>query len=208
MNITFQFELNTSKLSSKEGRVLIRCTQNRKHKRISTGIAVSAKYWDKKHHKVKNSHPLCRELNQLLQEKLRKLTNTYARLLSENQHVTLDDILIGNSSVPNSNFFDFAYSVKMEEIKGRQKLGTYRRYEAVLNKLKSYAGPKLSLQQVNYAFLKKYVLHLETSLHNSQNTITANLAVIRTILNSFIKEEYGPIFLIVYIYFVIFRYFF
>jgi hypothetical protein len=58
MNITFQFVLNTSNSSSKEGRVLIRCNQNRKHKRISTGVAVAPKCWDKIHHKIKSSHTL------------------------------------------------------------------------------------------------------------------------------------------------------
>ena len=188
MNITFQLELNTSN-ASKEGRVLIRCTQNRKHKRISTGVAVATNYWDKVRHKVKKSHPISNELNNLIQEKLRKVTAVYTKLLSENEEVTLDDIVMRATSIPMTNFFDFAYLTKMEEIKSKKKLGTYRRYEAVLNKLKEYAGIKLTLNQINYAFLQKYILHLKTKHLNTQDTISANLSVIRTIINEAIKHE-------------------
>ena len=188
MNITFQLELNTSN-ASKDGRVLIRCTQNRKHKRISTGVAVSPKYWDKIHHKIKSSHPLSHELNNLINEKLKKVTTVYTKLLSENENVNLDDILTRTTTAPTTNFFDFAYSTKMEEIKSRKKIGTYRRYEAVLNKLKDYAGAKLSLNQINYAFLQKYMIHLKNNHNNSQDTISANLSAIRTILNEAIKHE-------------------
>lgn len=188
-NITISVELNIKKSSSTEGRVLIRCTQNRQHKRIGTGVAVDPKFWDKKHHRVKGSHPISNELNNLIQEKLRKVTAVYTKLLSENEDVTLEDIIMRTTSVPMTNFFDFAYSTKMEEIKSRQKLGTYRRYEAVLNKLKEYAGVKLSLNQINYPFLQKYILHLKTKHLNTQDTISANLSVIRTILNEAIKHE-------------------
>jgi integrase/recombinase XerD len=188
MNITFQLELNTSN-ASKEGRVLIRCTQNRKHKRISTGVAVASNFWDKVRHKVKKTHPMSNELNNLIQEKLRKVTTIYTKLLSEQDEVTLDEIIMKMTTIPMTNFFDFAYSTKMEEIKSRKKIGTYRRYEAVLNKLKDYAGAKLTLNQINYAFLQKYMIHLKTYHNNSQDTISANLSAIRTILNEAIKHE-------------------
>ena len=188
-NISISVELNIKKSTSTEGRVFIRCTQNRKHKRIGTGVAVAYKDWDKKRHKVKSSNPLSNELNNLIQEKLKKVTAVYTKLLSENEEVTLDDIVMRTTSVPMTNFFDFAYSTKMEEIKSRNKLGTYRRYESVLNKLKEYAGVKLSLNQINYTFLQKYMLHLKTKHNNTQDTISANLSVIRTIVNESIKHD-------------------
>jgi len=163
MNITFQFELNTSNSSSKEGRVLIRCTQNRKHKRISTGVALAPKYWDKIHHKIKSSHPLCNELNNLIQEKLKKVTAAYTKLLSEQDDVTLDDIILKMTSEPMTNFYDFALRTKMAEIKSTNKIGTYRRYEAVLNKFKDFTGSNLNINRVNYEILKKYEVHLITS---------------------------------------------
>jgi len=188
-NISISLELNFKKSNDLEGRVLIRCTQSRKHKRISTGVAVAPKYWDKAHHRLKSTHPLSQELNSLINEKLKKVTAAYTKLLSEQDDVRLDDIIMKVTSVPMTNFFDFAYSTKMEEIKSRKKLGTYRRYEAVLNKLKDYGGVKLTLNQVNYAFLQKYMLHLKTKHLNTQDTISANLSAIRTIINEAIRHE-------------------
>jgi integrase len=188
MNITFQLELNTSN-ASRDGRVLIRCTQNRKHKRISTGVAVASKYWDKNHHKIKSSHPLCIELNNLIQEKLKKVTAAYTKLISENEEVALEDIIMKMTSVPVTNFFDFACSTKMAEIKSTNKIGTYRRYEAVLNKFKDFTGNNLNINRVNYELLKKYEVHLINNLKNSRNTVSSNFSVIRAIINEAIRHD-------------------
>jgi integrase len=190
MSVTFNLELSKSKASTTEGSVLIRLTQHRKSKRIGTGVTIPIKSWDKLHQIVKKNHPLSQELNNLINEKLRKVTTVYTRLLSEHDDVSLDEIIMKMAAVPMTNFFDFAYSTKMPEIKSKQKLGTYRRYEAVLNKLKEYAGAKLTLNQINYAFLQKYILHLKTKHFNTQDTISANLSVIRTFINEAIKHEH------------------
>jgi len=55
MNITFSFELSCSKTSEKEQRILIRLTQNRKLKRISAGIKVNQKIWNKDKQVIKSS---------------------------------------------------------------------------------------------------------------------------------------------------------
>ena len=190
MSVTFNLELSKSKASTTEGSVLIRLTQHRKSKRIGTGVTIPIKSWDKLHQIVKKNHPLSQELNNLINEKLRKVTTVYTRLLSEHDDVSLDEIIMKMAAVPMTNFFDFAYSTKMPEIKSKQKLGTYRRYEAVLNKLKEYAGAKLTLNQINYAFLQKYILHLKIKHFNTQDTISANLSVIRTFINEAIKHEH------------------
>lgn len=189
MSTTFNLELSKSKASDTEGSILIRITQHRKLKRIGTGVTIPIKSWDKTHQKVRGSHPMSHELNALLLEKLKKVTAVYTKLLSENDEVSLEDIVISSASTPMTNFFEFAYSTKMEEISSKKKLGTYRRYEAVLNKLKSYAGAKLTLNQINYPFLQKYILHLKNKHNNTQDTISANLSVVRTIINEAVRHE-------------------
>ena len=187
--ITFNLELSHKKEASISGRLLIRCTQNRIHKRLSTGISVAPKFWDKVHYKIKPSHPQSDDLNNLIHEKIKKLTVAYSTLLSESDEVYLDDLFSRVSEETVTNFFEFAYSTKMAEIKSRKKLGTYRRYDAVFNKLKTYAGKNLKLNQINYSFIQKYILHLKTKLRNNDDTISSNLSVIRTILSEAIKHE-------------------
>jgi hypothetical protein len=117
MNISFNLELSTSKGSNEEQSILIRCTLNRKHKRISTGLSVPVNSWDKTHHKVRKSHPLAVEYNNLLLEKLKKITSVYAKLLGEKDNVSLDDIIIAFNSNTSVNFYEFTYRTKMAEIK-------------------------------------------------------------------------------------------
>lgn len=189
MNITFTMELSTSKGFNDEQSVLIRCTQNRKHKRISTGISVQNKYWDKTLHKIKKAHPLSDEYNKLILEKLRKITTVYTKLVEENEEVTLDDLSRTSNRETSTNFYEFAYRTKMAEIKSRDKLGTYRRYEAVLNKFKVFTKANLTISQINYDLIRRYELYLVNELKNSRDTVSSNLSVIRTIINEAIKNE-------------------
>lgn len=189
MSVTFNLELNKSNTSSKEGSVLIRITQHRKSKRIGTGVTIPIKSWDKAHQKVRNNHPLSHEINNLINEKLRKVIAAYTKLLSENEEVSLDDIVMKTTSVPMTNFFAFAYSTKMEEIKSKKKLGTFRKYESVFNKFKEFTGEKLMLNQVNYPLLQKYALYLKTHYNNSQDTISSNLSVLRAVINEAIRHD-------------------
>lgn len=188
MNITFSLELSNKASSNEENSLFIRCTQDRKHKRIALGIGIKKQFWDKKNKRVKSAHQLSVELNNLITEKLKKITKAYAHLLQENDEVSMDDLVIVSNTSPTSNFFEFAYRTKLAEIKFRKKMGTYRRYDAVLNKLKAYAGANLNTKKINYSFLREYEIYLRTQLNNGQDTVSANMSVIRSIINEAIRH--------------------
>jgi integrase len=188
MNITFTLELGSHAGEKKEVGILIRMTQNRKLKRISTGIKVLPETWDPIRKKIRKKHPLALQYNKLLEVKLAEVIKTYSKLLEATSDVSPDDIYRELTKNTNTNFFDFAYSSKMAEIKSRNKIGTYRRYEAVLSKLEAYAGKGLSVNRINYTFLKEYSLYLKNKLKNTDDTTSANLSVIRTIINEAIRH--------------------
>ncbi|MBM3454888.1 MAG: site-specific integrase [Bacteroidetes bacterium] len=188
MNITFTKELSNKAAADKEASILIRMTQNRKLKRMATGIKVLPELWDPVKKKVKKKHPLSEQYNKLLEVKLAEVIKSYSKLLEIQGQVTPDDIYRELNKDKNTNFFDFAYSTKMAEIKSSKKLGTYRRYEAVLSKLQNYAGKHLSINRVNYAFIKEYGLYLKNTLQNTTDTASSNFSVIRTILNEAIRH--------------------
>jgi integrase/recombinase XerD len=188
MNITFTLELCSHAGEKKEVGILIRMTQNRKLKRISTGIKVLPETWDPIMKKIRKKHPLALQYNKLLEVKLAEVIKTYSKLLEETSDVSPDDIYRELTKNTTTNFFDFAYSSKMAEIKSRNKIGTYRRYEAVLSKLEAYAGKGLSVNRINYTFLKEYSLYLKNKLKNTDDTTSANLSVIRTIINEAIRH--------------------
>lgn len=187
MNISFNLELNSSIASKGEKTILIRCTQNRKHKRISTGISIPVTAWNKNKQQIKSTHKMAAEYNTLLQTKLKTVINAYNKLLEANQSANLDELASSISQSTQVNFFEFAYRTKMAEIKASNKLGTYKRYEAVLNKFKEFSGKNLSVSKVDYNLIRKYELHLQNNLNNSRDTTSSNLSVLRTIINEAIR---------------------
>ena len=189
MNITFTLELSSNNGKKREVSILIRMTQNRKLKRVATGIKILPETWDPVKKKIRKKHPLADQYNKVLDLKLTEVIKTYSKLLEVNGHVTPEDISRVLSKDTTTNFFDFAYGTKMAEIKSSNKMGTYRRYEDVLSKLEVYAGKSHSLKRVNYTFLKEYSLYLKNKLMNTDDTVSANLSVIQTNINEAIKHD-------------------
>lgn len=190
MNITFRLEYNPAKDLKQLKPIFIRCTQNRKHKRIHTGVSLSAAHWNKQKQQVRKTHPQYQVYNQLIQTQLKQLLETYHHLMSTHKELnlqTLTEALQGNEQ---QDFFEFAFNTKLNEIKSRKKLGTYRRYETALNKFQAFTSGKLPIQQINYSLLKQYENHLITHHKNTRDTVSANLSVIRTIINEAIKYEF------------------
>ena len=189
MNISFNLELSSGNPSTQMKSVLIRCTLNRKHLRIATGVTLLDKQWDKKNQKINRSHAMCVELNQLIIEKLKQVTSVYSTLLSKSDDVSLRDIkeeLAGNT---NESFYDFAKNVKLAGIGATNKLGTYRRYETAINKFVCFIGKNQSINKVNYTLIRQYELYLLNELKNSRDTVSSNLSVIRSIINEAIKHD-------------------
>jgi len=192
MNISFTLELSSSKDSRQQASILIRMTQNRKLKRLATGLKVSVAQWDPVRKKIRKLHPQHQVLNKVLDAKLSDLIGRYGRLYQADPSVTMEELVRDSTGTVTSNFFDFAYTTKLAEIKSRNQMGTYRRYEAVLSKLKIYAGQSLTLKSITYGFLQEYSLYLKTTLKNTDDTVSANMSVIRAILNEAIRHDLYP----------------
>lgn len=189
MKITFGLEASPIKGLKHQYAIYIRCTQHRKHRRINTSITISSEHWNKQKKEVRKSHPLHRQYNQLIQTHYRKVLEAYNQLLCKGEDVYLQNLTEALQGLTQENFFDFANRTKIEEFKASKKLGTLKKYEVVLGKLKVFAGEKLLLQQVNYELLKQFEHYLINTLSNARNTVSANLRIIRTILNEAIRYD-------------------
>ena len=187
MNITFNLELNPSIDSKAEKTILIRCTLNRKHKRISTGIRIPVSVWNKNKQQIKATYKMAEEYNSILQTKLKTVIKAYNKLLEANETISLDELTSSLTQSNHVNFFDFAYRTKMAEIKTSNKLGTLKRYETVLNKFQAFSSKNLSICKVDYTLIKRYEQYLQNQLKNSRDTTSSNLSVLRTIINEAIR---------------------
>jgi integrase/recombinase XerD len=65
---------------------------------------------------------------------------------------------------------------------------TYKRYKAVITKLKEFTKRKISFNEVDVSFLQSLEKHLKKK-GNGPNTINANMKVLKTIIYSAIKED-------------------
>jgi len=126
MEIYFNIELDSHTNKKGENTIFIRCTFNRQHKRISTGIQIIPKYWNSKQRIVAKNHPLSKEYNSIISQKLIELEKIYLSMVKENQDISLD-LLLNRVMKPKSlSFYDFAYKTKLAHFKANKKLGTYR----------------------------------------------------------------------------------
>ena len=183
MKVSFTPELNHRADSKGEHLIQIRCSQSRLHKRINTGISVSQKHWDKGKLEVKKGHQNADQYNRIIRGWLQKLSKAYSDLLETGEDLVIDSLIARVNSPKVISFYKFAEETKLAEFKARKKMGTYRRYEAVLSKLRAYA-PNLTVRKIDYRFLKAYENYLLESLGNSRDTVSSNLSAIRSIINT------------------------
>ena len=185
--ITFNLEMDSKSNKKGENLLMIRCSYKRTHKRLNLAIRINPKFWDKKKKQIKSSHPSYKNITTIVTNRLNELEIRYVELLAAGQIFTLDQIFVADPKKANDNFFEFARDTKLAEIKANKKLGTLRRYEAVLAKFEEFTGSKLRLHQIDYMLVKKFQTYLSFTKGNGQDTISSNLSVIRTIVNEAMK---------------------
>ncbi len=187
--VTFNLELDSHTNSKGESILMIRCSQNRIHKRINSGIRVIPKYWDNAKKQVKKFHPLHHDLNKTINLKFQEVQEKYLSLLREEEPVTMFELVSKVQQPRSVNFFEFARTYKLNQFKNNKKLGTLRRYESVLAKFSRYAGKDLTINQINYSLLTGFEEHLLQVLKNGRDTVSSNLSVLRTILKDAIRHD-------------------
>ncbi|MGJ7030041.1 phage integrase SAM-like domain-containing protein [Niabella hirudinis] len=188
MKIYFNLELDSYANRKGERAIMIRCTQHRQHKRIKTGIHINPVFWDSIKKNISKKHPLFKEYDSVLKQKLLNAEKIYLDIIRENAEITLQDFLEKLETPKTANFFDFAIQKKLNQFKSDKKMGTFRRYEAVLNKLKEFKGKNLPVSRVDYSLLKDFEAYLLNVKNNGRDTVSSNLSVIRSILNEAIKH--------------------
>ncbi len=187
MNVTFGFEAFKNKTNDREVTILIRFTQYRKSKRISSGVKIPISDWNHTKQFIKSSNNSHIELNGILKEKLKRVISAYRDLLEEGIEVELSDIKNKITQKSITDFFEFAKRTKIEQIKSANKKGTLKRYETVISKFKEFTNGSININKVDYTLLQNFDKYLSLKKNNI-NTISSNLSVIRSIINEAIRH--------------------
>ncbi|WP_428657704.1 Arm DNA-binding domain-containing protein [Runella sp.] len=85
--ITFTFVLRSYVLADGTRKILLRITQNRKHKYVDIGYSVKADDWNKERKEVRKSHRLSGEIKMVMYRHLIDAKQTY--LISQSQDIPI-----------------------------------------------------------------------------------------------------------------------
>ncbi len=203
MAVTFNFEINNKPNKNQTYAILLRITQNQKHKRIKTSIAVSRKSDFNKNAKqgnwVRPREPNYMVWNEILAQELEKARKTYQELKEEGLATTEKIVSEMTAGERTSSFLQYAKQ-RTQEIYNAGGYRNWKKYNGFCNKLESYLKEKKSKElifaEINTAFLSKFEVYMH-SLHNERepekrlhpNTIQVNFNIFKTLIKRAIEVE-------------------
>ncbi len=183
--VTRDFKLMTSK-KSEDGTapIYVRITKNRKSVYAKTGIRVLERHWNKNKSKVKSLAPNAGRFNHKLSRTLTRIdqiaTDFDIKGISYSAKMVKESLTDEHADCFIHYYEDW---VRMRHERGKLSYGTYKRYNAVISKIKEYAGGTLSFNAFTYDFLIKYESYLLNELSNNQNTVNSNFNCLRKAFN-------------------------
>ena len=197
MNTTFKLELNNKPKKDKTSAILLRITQGRKLKRISTGIFVFEKDFNKaaKFGKwIRQSNPNYASLNKSLKDKISDAEKALAKVEDKKQSPSPSNILAEINNKFSDSFIEY-YEEKLNQIEATKSVSYYKHLKSKLNNLKEYLGKnELMFSDVNVSFLNRYEAYLMSEKRKlgplNENSATSNLRAIRTMVYLAISEGY------------------
>ena len=170
----------------------LRVCKNRKSKYITIGIEIKPELWDEKKQRVRRSHPNAEKVNAFIGQKVSEAEGVVVELQTQNKYIgsyNIKEALLGKVA---SDFFPYADKFA-NSFEAAGKIGSYRRAKSVIQKLRDYVENRaLTFNQITVSFLTDYERYLSSKMENRQNTIHANMRIIRTVINNAIREDLVP----------------
>ena len=176
--------------TNQEGKIplFLRIILNRKTSFISLGIYLKLSEWNDEEKKVRKSHPNSARLNSFIAKKIAEAESTMIEFPTKSVRPTAKKIKQEIQGPELVNFFEFAEQYRQSLVAG-EKISMIERVDSVLKKLKEYMnGSPLHVQDINVEFIVKYESYLLGTIKNRINTVSANLKIIRRIMNDAIRQ--------------------
>jgi integrase len=199
MAITYKLELNSKpKVDSTHG-IMLRVTENRKLKRISTGIFINEEDFNKTADYgkwIRKSNPEHLRLNDKLKKFIKKAEEAEG-VLEKNKQLPTPKNIIHEIKHKNTGSFTEYYEEKLDYYLANKSASYYKHLKSKLTNLKGYQS-NILFAEINVSFLNKYETYLKTEKRNektgkleilNENSVTSNLRAIRTILYDAYSEE-------------------
>lgn len=203
MAVTFNFELNNKPSKNKTYAVFLRITQNKKHTRIKTSIAVNKKSDFNKDAKqgnwIRQREPNYEAWNETLAQELEKARKTYQELKEDGLATTEKIAAEMTAGERTSSFLQYAKQ-RTKEIYDAGSYRNWKKYNGFCNKLEAYLKEKkskdITFAELTAAFLSKFEVYMH-SLRNERepdkklhpNTIQVNFNIFKTLVKRAIEVE-------------------
>lgn len=191
MAITYKLELNSKPKEDSTCGIMLRITENRKHKRISTGVFVHQNDFNKKADIgkwIRRSNPKYATLNEELEKFIQDAKDAKLNLEKNKQVVTVKNIISQVKHKNTDSFIEF-YETSLENVLLTRSYNFYKNSVSKLKNLKAFLnGNDLLFSEVDYEFLSKYEEHLYGK-GNAKNTVFTNLKTIRIYFYRAVKEK-------------------
>lgn len=180
-----------AKRSYADGRVPIiyRLTHNTKTTRIESGVKILKEDWDPAKRRITKSNPESKALNVIISTKLLELEKKLlgvSTLLNDADINELKEALINDGKPDKIFFYEFAIK-EINHLKNQERFGNAQAYETALNRLISFTGKQIRIDQINYTLISDFDNQLlKDGL--SRNTVAVYMREIRALLNKAIHK--------------------
>jgi integrase len=145
----------------------------------SLGVYVHRRHWNPKSERVRKTHDLHEEINQLIEARLNAAEAERLRLLTLGEVPTAENL---KSAVVGKGHSDCFLDFAEEFIAGVEKRGNIqraRRERAVLAKLEAFGKRPLPFRRLTPAFLDRWTGWMMTEKKNKASTVAAAITVVR-----------------------------
>lgn len=201
--VSINFELKSEPSKRGTYAIMLRVTENKRHKRCTTTVEVPRKSdWDSRKQQVRSTAPFADRLNDELDEIRRQAIETYRDLKEEGiaSESSVIRELKRNSEV--HTLLDFCKE-RMEEMNRERKFGSFKKYGDAVNKIKGFLATRheedILVGEVDERFVEAYRLYL-LSLPNQrykdgttlgENSVIKQLKILKALLNNAKEKGYA-----------------
>ncbi|MGS2760935.1 tyrosine-type recombinase/integrase [Sinomicrobium sp. M5D2P9] len=169
--------------------IALRITKDRRSIYKYTGQYIDKKYWDKKHSKVKKSHPNAKMLNNFIIQKIAKANSKLIATSTLDNYITLEEVKKEIVQKREIDFFETG-ELFLERLLLRKKFERHGADKSRLKKIKEFCGKSvLYFREITPLFLRKLETHILEDGKHSPRTVNNYFILIRTIFNIAISER-------------------
>lgn len=183
-SITFTPELHHRANELGLHALMVRMTQNRKHKRKEIGYEIEKRHWNIKKKQVRSSHQLHAIINAAIKTKVQELEGEYLKAIPLALDISMDEIARkAKKDILGLSFLDY-FRTYISEIKNGN---TAAGLTSTCNKLYRYKS-EIYFAELDLKFIDQYQEHLRKTLKNNETTVSLDLSYMRLVYNNALKK--------------------